>query len=804
MKQYIFLFILLLFYLFPFFSLKSQNITIYDRETQQPVSNVVIFDEAEQISISTNNNGIADLSIFPKETNLWLKHPAYNLLLISTKNRNQDQFYLVPKIFTLDEFVVSANRVEENKKNIPYFLQTVAPKTIQYNNANTAADILTSTGYVSIQKSQGGGGSPNLRGFEANRILLVLDGVRMNNAIYRSGHLQNSITIDPNILANTEILFGPSSVMYGSDALGGVISYITKNPVFSTNNKTLINSGAFVQNQTAINTQKTNLHLNIGGKKIASFSSFSYSDYGNIIMGKNRRKDIFPYNWGKMYHYSKRINGVDYMIPNKNPNKQLFTRYHQYDFIQKLSFQLNPNHQIIVNGQYSTSSDISRFDQLNDYKHDILKFSEYYYGPQERLFLAANSYYNKQTHFYNSIHTTIAYQNTEESRHSRKFNSNEKLNQTEKVDAFSINIDFTKKIGSEDRLTYGLEYLYNYVNSTAYYNNLQSNTKESAPTRYPNGGTDVHTYAIYLSYQSRINSLLQLNGGLRLGHYHYNSKFEADKYFEPIINQLDNKNTAPSGSFGLILTPTKQWKINGILTTGYRVPNVDDYGKIRAKNDDISLPNPNLKPEFAYNIELSVSKTFFDELGLINISLYKTWLKDAIIRSYNTPYSQETLLYDGDIYTIVTNTNAQKASIKGFSAGINISPFTNTSIYATINYTKGEVTSIKEPLGHITPVFGKISGSYNTKNYKTELYLYYQGKKALKDMSPYGEDNEDEGTENGFPSWTTINWANQLKISENIQFQFSVENIFDLHYKNFASGISAPGRNFIFSIVGKF
>ncbi len=804
MKQLNTLLILLLFCLAPFLSLKSQTISIYDQETLLPVSNVIIFDEAEQISTSTNNSGIADISLFPEEANLWLKHPAYNLLLIAAKDRNQMKFYLTPKIFTLDEFVVSANRVEENKKEIPYFLQTVAPKTIQYKNSNTAADILTSTGYVSIQKSQGGGGSPNLRGFEANRILLVLDGVRMNNAIYRSGHLQNSITIDPNILTNTEILFGPSSVMYGSDALGGVISYITKDPVFSTDKKPLINGGAFVQNQTATNSKKSSLHLNIGGKKIASFSSFSYSDYGNIIMGKNRRKNISPYDWGKMYHYSKRIDGVDYMIDNKNPNKQLFTGYQQYDFIQKFSFQLNSNHHIVLNGQYSTSSDISRFDQLNDYKGDYLKFSEYYYGPQERLFLAANSYYNKETHFYNSIHTTIAYQNTEESRHSRKFNSNEKLNQIELVDAFSINIDLAKNLNKEGRINYGFEYLYNNVNSTAFYNNLESDNKEVAPTRYPNGGTDVHTYAVYISYQSKINSLLQLNAGLRLGHYHYMSKFKADKFFEPIITQLDNKNTAPSGSFGLILTPTDQWKINGVFTTGYRVPNVDDYGKIRAKNDDISLPNPNLKPEFAYNIELSASKSFCNELALINFSVFQTWLKDAIVRTYNTPYSQETLLYDGDIYTIVTNSNAQKASIKGISAGINVSPFANTSFHATINYTEGEVTSTKEPLGHITPVFGKISGSYKAKWYKTELYLYYQGKKDLKNVSPYGEDNEEEGTINGFPSWTTLNWANQLQISKNIHIQLSVENIFDIHYKTFASGISSAGRNYIISLSGKF
>ncbi len=785
-------------------SVKSQTLTIYDYETRLPISNVVIFDEAEQLTTTTNKKGQADISIFPAETNLWLKHPAYDLLLLSANNKNNSSIFLTPKVFTLDEFIVSANRIEENKNSIPYFLQTVAPKNIQYNNANTAADILTSTGYVSVQKSQGGGGSPILRGFEANRILLIMDGVRMNNAIYRSGHLQNSITIDPNILTNTEILFGPSSVMYGSDALGGVISYITKDPVFSSSKKTLVTSGVSAQTQTASNSYKSNIHLNIGRDKIASFTSFSYSDFGDIKMGKNRKKTIIPYTWGKMFHYSKNINGTDYMLENKNPDKQLFTGYRQYDFIQKINLQLSSKHNIILNGQYSTSSNINRFDQLNDYKNDLLKYSKYYYGPQERLFIAANSHYKKNTKLFNSIHTTVAFQKTEESRHSRKFNSVNKLNQIEKVDAISFNMDVVKKFKNSIRINYGIEFLYNYVNSSANYNNIINQTIETAPTRYPNGGTNVHTYAIYTAYQSKITPKLLFNGGIRLGHYHYSSTFKADKYFNPIITNLDNRNTAPSASIGIIYIPDKSWKINSVFTTGYRVPNADDYGKIRAKNEDISLPNPNLKPEFAYNLELSATKSFFDELAIFNISLFHTWLNNAIVRSYNTPYSQEYMLYDGEQYKIVTNINAQRASINGISAGINILPVTNASIQATMNFTKGEITSTNEPLGHITPAFGKLSASYKTNFIKTECYAYYQGKKNINEMSPYGEDNEDEGTVNGFPAWITINWANQININKHIYIQLSVENILDQHYKTFASGISAPGRNFILSIVGKF
>ena len=128
----------------------------------------------------------------------------------------------------LNEITVSATKFAEHKKYIPQQVLTISAKKMAFFNQQTTAELLTHTGNVLVQKSQLGGGSPVIRGFEANKVLLVVDGVRMNNAIFRGGHLQNVITMDNTILDKTEILFGPSSVMYGSDALGGVIAFLPK------------------------------------------------------------------------------------------------------------------------------------------------------------------------------------------------------------------------------------------------------------------------------------------------------------------------------------------------------------------------------------------------------------------------------------------------------------------------------------------------------------------------------------------------------------------------------------------------
>ena len=122
----------------------------------------------------------------------------------------------------------------------------------------------------------------------------------------------------------------------------------------------------------------------------------------------------------------------------------------------------------------------------------------------------------------------------------------------------------------------------------------------------------------------------------------------------------------------------------------------------------------------------------------------------------------------------------------------------------SLNYTKGWNISDDVPLGHIPPVFGRVSMSYDYKDFQFESYIYYNGWKTQDDFSPYGEDNDSESTMFGYPGWWTFNMHSSYKVSNSIMIQFTIENIFDQFYKPYASGVSAPGRNFIFSVKTNF
>ena len=266
----------------------------------------------------------------------------------------------------LSEIILSVGRNREDKKKISKKVSLITAEKTELDLPQTSAELLYHAGGIRIQKTQGGGGSPVIRGFEANRVLLVIDGVRMNNAIYRSGHLQNAITIAPHNLERVEIIFGPSSVGYGSDALGGVIHYYTKTPDINSDikNKNEFHSDFNSANLSSVN----NITSNWSFEKWGAITSISFSDFGDIKMGKKNSHGFN--NWGLTNFFSENTNSFFKATPSLNPNPliQKKTGYKQFDLFQKFRFKLNSQSYLSLNVQLSNSSNINRYDKLNEIK----------------------------------------------------------------------------------------------------------------------------------------------------------------------------------------------------------------------------------------------------------------------------------------------------------------------------------------------------------------------------------------------------------------------------------------------------
>jgi hemoglobin/transferrin/lactoferrin receptor protein len=201
----------------------------------------------------------------------------------------------------------------------------------------------------------------------------------MNNAIFRGGNLQNVISIDPFTIKKTEITFGPGSVIYGSDAIGGVMSFYTMNPHFSYTDSLAFSGNASMRYASANNENTAHIDFNLGKRNWASYTSFTYNNFDDLKMGAHGPESYLRNN------YVVTRNGTDVLVPNNDPRKQVTSGYDQFNFLQKFSYRPNSTWNYDLGLYYSETSDYARYDRLIRPSRDGtgLRSAEWYYGPQK-------------------------------------------------------------------------------------------------------------------------------------------------------------------------------------------------------------------------------------------------------------------------------------------------------------------------------------------------------------------------------------------------------------------------------------
>ena len=805
----------------------AQEVKVVDKETGKPIDNVTVFTEKQTFNSSTNEKGIVDITSVKDTETLVFSHISYALkskLKSDLKGKNYT-VYLTRQSEQLDEVVLSVFKGQAKTKRVAEQVAVITSKEIQQLSPQTTADLLASVPGIKVQKSQMGGGSPVIRGMESNRVLLVVDGVRMNNAIYRKGHLQNAITVSPNQLDRTEIVFGPSSVIYGSDALGGVIHYYTKIPKLSE--KLKVCTSLFNRFSSVNNEITTNASVEISTKKWGSFTSVSFSDFGDLKMGKNRSHGFD--DWGKVFEYSENTN--DYFAAtanvNSDPNVQRNTGYNQTDLLQKFFIPLSEKTDLKLNFQYSTSSDIPRFDRLDEQSGGTLKFAEWYYGPQERILISPQLDINPGKGWIDQGTFTLAYQNIQESRIQRRFGSLDRSYREENVDIFSINGDFSAPLTkSENRsISYGFEFSHNDVSSNSFGRTLDVSGNQIngfsneflVQSRYPDGGSSYMSSAAYVGYRQDLNSKSTLNTGVRFTRTHLEATWIDQIFIMLPETAVALDNSAFTATLGYVYKPNKNWQINSVISSGFRSPNIDDVGRVREKAGDVTVPNIHVNPEFAYSAEIGIQKYFNDRKFRIGFNTYYTLLDHYIIRDQFTMNGNSQVLFDGELGNVVANQNRGTAYIFGYTANYQgkLSDKITTSGFVT--YTKGRTYDTDEPLSSIPPLFGQFDVNYTNEKLQLGASLRFNSKKDISDFNfREGIDNHEltpivdpSATEDidiyfGSPSWITLGFNSSYAFNENWKLQGMVSNLFDEHFREFASGISAPGRNFSFSLITTF
>lgn len=801
-------------------TLNAQEIKILDVDTNEPIANVALYNKDKNKSTITNIDGLADISVFGEEEVIFIEHLSYGIKQYPKKSI-PSVIMLESNVKQFDDVVLSVSKSRVQKNRIAEKIEIITENEIRKIAPQTSADLLARTPGVRVQKSQGGGGSPVLRGFEANKVLLVVDNVRMNNAIYRSGHLQNSITITPTALERTEVLFGPSSVIYGSDALGGVVHFYTKQP--KINDSVVFSGGALTRYSSANNEKTYNLNTQFSFNKWASFTSLNYSDFGDIRMGKSRNHGYK--DWGKVFTYSDNDEDTfnETPVTNGNPNKQRNTGYKQFDLLQKFVVSTGERSNLGLNIQYSESSNIPRFDRLTEMKNGSLKFAEWYYGPQKRFMISPRFEFESDSKIMKNGAVTAAYQNIKESRIKRKYGDTIRTYQKDAIDVYSINGDFSVPLSVNRDLSYGIELTHNDVNSRGFGKELNVNgsiisgfnATTPAQSRYPDGGSTYTTGAAYVDYRQDVNNKSTLNTGVRYTYTHLDASFVDQTFISLPDSDIELSNSSVTANLSYAYRPSDLWQINGVLSSGFRSPNIDDIGKLREKNGLLTVPNVSLRPEYAYNAEVGINKFIKNKKHQVAFNTYYTLLDNYIARDgfqvvgdTSTP-DPDTVIYEGEEVTTIANVNRGTAYIVGGTFDFRTEFVDHWSWQGNLTYTKGRSYDDDRPLPSISPFFGSSAVTFQKDKFEATLGYRFSLEKDAEDYSSGGEDNLEQSPEVdpdpnvdddeyfvGHPAWNVFDINAMYRVTDNLGVQVGLDNIFDIHYKEFASAISAPGRNF--------
>lgn len=801
MKKIIFLLVLCLVFKFSY----SQILKIEDAVSHQPLEGATIAVANPRMFTITNSKGQADISAFRNTEEIEIRMLGYKTEITTFEKLKMNDFILMmtPVHLNLDEVIISASRWNQPSTEIPSKISVIHTKDFQLLNPQTSADLLGISGKVFIQKSQQGGGSPMIRGFATNRLLYAVDGVRMNTAIFRGGNIQNVISLDPFAMEKTEILFGPGSVMYGSDAIGGVMSFQTLSPQTALSDEPFISGKAIFRFSSANSENTFHFDINSGWKKWALLTSISNFNFGDLMMG-SFGPDIYlrPF-------YVQRIDNKDVVVANDNPKVQRPSGYSQLNIMQKIRYNTGENTDIQYGFHYSETSDYARYDRHIRYKNGLPRYAEWSYGPQKWMMNNLSFEHNSKNSFYDQMVARLAQQYFEESRFDRNINKNDRHIRTEKVNAYSFNLDFNKNTGKKNAVFYGLELILNEVISTGVDEDISTGTKVPGPSRYPQ--SKWKSSAIYLSDNLILSDKIKFQAGLRYNLYELNADFDTIFYPFPFTS-ADLSNGALTGNIGFVWKPEDKLIATAGVSTAFRSPNVDDIGKVfDSEPGKVVVPNPDLKAEYAYNAEIGFTK-IFDDVVKIDFSAFYTLLKDALVRRDYQLNGQDSIIYDGEMSRVQAIQNAAKAYVYGIQAGIEVKLPSGFGFSGDINFQRGEEElddgSIS-PSRHAAPMFGVTRIFYEKDKLNFQLYTIFSDKKDFEDL-PEEEKSKTEiyaQDENGnpySPGWYTLNFKVSYRLNEIVTFSSGIENLTDRRYRTYSSGICGAGRSFVISLAAAF
>jgi hemoglobin/transferrin/lactoferrin receptor protein len=660
-------------------------------------------------------------------------------------------FELKPIVLHInEEIVVTAKRVETKSFDIPNAMTVLGQNQLSKKTPRSTPEALMETAGVWMQKTNHGGGSPFIRGLVGNQVLVLIDGIRLNNATFRYGPNQYLNTIDPWQIERIEVLRGSGSIQYGSDALGGVVNIISKQPIFS-NDGVKFSGKLFSRFMDSEMEKSGRVEAGISSPGIAVLGGLSLKNFGDIKAGGNLGIEA-PSGYDEM-------NG-DIKAVLRLSSKQLVT----------FAFQ-NVN-----------QTDVPRFDQVA--QRGYLKYS---FDPQIRRLAYAKFQSYSTSNWVRSINLTASWQQSIEQRKKQKQSESVLVKERDNVNVLGLSMELRSTPQKTWNIVSGVDYYTNEVSSWRKDTDLTTNISTSKRGLYPDGATS-RSFAIFVDNAIQLKKML-LNFGGRFNSYNVSASDET-------FANLEINMTALVGSASIMYALTSHHKLIASVSQGFRSPNINDVSSLGGFDYGIEVPSTDLSPEKTINFELGI-KSRMHKLSA-TFTAYRTNLFDLIDRVQSTFNGNE--FYENQ--RVYKKQNVNDAYVQGVESEFEFQVSDHLATFGSVVYTYGQKLDPNEPMRRIPPFHG-LAGVriFSNRGFWSEARLLF----ATKQNRLAGGDIDDHRIpEGGTPGWSVFNISGGYSLNANFDLNAGLQNLFDEAYRYHGSGVDGYGRSLWIGLNVKF
>lgn len=657
----------------------------------------------------------------------------------------------------LEVILVTATRRPEPAFDVPVATNVLQSEDIRASTPQTVMDLLQGHTGTYVQQTTPGQGVVIVRGLKGSEVLQLVDGFRLNNAIFRNAPNQYIALVDSQMLAQMEVVRGPMSSLYGSDAMGGAVQMLSEEPGFTGDSWS---SGGRLRTiyGSADDSTLSRAEAAAGRAGVALSGGATYQSVGDRRVGGG---ETLPYT-----SYSARA----------------------ADF--KLRTDVAAGHEVMASVQYSEQPRTPRYDELTPgFGQTQPGSAVFYFEPQRRDFAQLRWRGTAGTALWDDAEAHVGRQQIVDDRRTRDYGSDNQDRERNTDTSWGLTFQAGKALSGGHYLTYGADYYDDTVDSSRVRTNLVTGEVTARTPRFPDGST-MHQYGVFAVDDWSLNERLDVIAGLRWGSMETRLPPSGDS----VGARVDGDDW--SGNLSVAYAVREDVRLVANLGRGFRAPNVFDLGAFGDRpGNRFNIPNPDLKSETVTTLDAGV------KLG-------GGRLQGELI-GYVSRYSDKiTAVLTGDVTEsgrlVVQNRNAASLELVGIEAGFRGWLRDDVSWYATATWTRGNETveGTETPADRIPPIFGAAGLAWDARDdLSLEAYLMYAGSQDR--YSP--RDEIDPRIEpGGTPGWVTWNLRGAWRVSDAFSASVRLANLGDRRYREFGSGVDAPGFDCLVTLDYEF